>query len=146
MNKKNDVTSGLVYGLGATLLWGSYPLWYKPLSQLNAYHLLSWRIVFAEVCLLALILLTGRLGLVKTTLQTIRFRHVLTVAVVLSLWWLLYIYGIMSGRVLEVAFGYFLSPIMSMVVSRLIFKERLSSLQLAAFSLAVAGVLLMAFE
>lgn len=69
-----------------------------------------------------------------------------TVAIVLSLWWLFYIYGIMSGRVLEVAFGYFLSPIMSMVVSRLIFKERLSSLQLAAFSLALAGVLLMAFE
>ena len=146
MDKKNDVPSGLAFGLGATLLWGSYPLWYKPLSQLNAYHLLSWRIVFAEACLLALIVLTGRFGAVKTTLQTIRFRHVLTVAVVLSLWWLLYIYGIMSGRVLEVAFGYFLSPIMSMVVSRLIFKERLSSLQLAAFSLAVAGVLLMAFE
>ena len=54
MDKKNDVTSGLAFGLGATLLWGSYPLWYKPLSQLNAYHLLSWRIVFAEACLLGI--------------------------------------------------------------------------------------------
>jgi chloramphenicol-sensitive protein RarD len=146
MNNKNDISNGLAFGVGATLLWGSYPLWYKPLAQLNSLHLLSWRIVFAEVCLLALIIITKRLGSLGSTLKSVRFINVLTVAWVLGVWWLLYIYGIMTGRVLEVAFGYFLSPIMSMVVSRLVFKEKLSGNQAFAFALALGGVTVMAFQ
>lgn len=146
MNAKNESGNGVAFGLGATLLWGSYPLWYKPLAGLDAYHLLSWRVVFAELFLVALLLLTGRLPVLRSTLKTVRPINVLTVAAVLGLWWLMYIYGIMTGRVLEVAFGYFLSPIMSMLVSRLIFKERLTTLQTWAILLAVTGVTLMAFE
>ena len=146
MNTKNEVPGGLAYGLGATLLWGSYPLWYKPLASLSSYHLLSWRIVFAELCLIALIVTTNRLGVLRATLKTIRLASVVTVAVVLGLWWLMYIYGIMNGRVLEVAFGYFLSPIMSMVVSRVMFREQLNASQKFAFALACGGVVLMAFE
>ncbi|WP_442513951.1 EamA family transporter RarD [Pseudomonas promysalinigenes] len=145
-DKDASAGAGIFYGLGATLLWGSYPLWYKPLGQLDAYHLLSWRIVFAELFLVALLVVSGRVGKLRATLPTIRAQHVLTVAAVLGLWWLMYIYGIMTGRVLEVAFGYFLSPIMSMAVSRLLFKERLSGLQVLAIGLAVIGVTLMAFE
>jgi chloramphenicol-sensitive protein RarD len=146
MHAKNDVSVGLVYGLGATLLWGSYPLWYKPLASLSAYHLLSWRIVFAEFFLVVLIVATNRLTVLRSTLKSIRLVNVVTVAGVLGLWWLMYIYGIMHGRVLEVAFGYFLSPIMSMVVSRVMFREQLTSSQVVAFILACGGVVLMAFE
>ncbi|WP_434579267.1 EamA family transporter RarD [Pseudomonas sp. Z5-35] len=146
MTAKNESGQGVAFGLGATLLWGSYPLWYKPLAGLDAYHLLSWRVVFAELFLLALVLLTARVGTLRSTLKTVRPVNVLTVSAVLGLWWLMYIYGIMTGRVLEVAFGYFLSPIMSMLVSRVIFKERLTSLQTWAIFLAVTGVTLMAFE
>ena len=123
MNSRDDARSGLAFGLGATLLWGSYPLWYKPLHQLDAYHLLAWRIVFAEIFLLLLIMATGRLKRVKTALMEARAINVLIVSAVLGVWWLMYIYGVMAGHVLEVAFGYFLSPLMSMAVSRLFFKE-----------------------
>lgn len=146
MTTRNESGQGVAFGLGATLLWGSYPLWYKPLAGLDAYHLLSWRVVFAELFLVALLVLTARLGTLRSTLKTVRPVNVLTVSAVLGLWWLMYIYGIMTGRVLEVAFGYFLSPIMSMVVSRVIFKERLTTLQTWAILLAVTGVTLMAFE
>ncbi|SDB22284.1 chloramphenicol-sensitive protein RarD [Pseudomonas sp. NFACC23-1] len=146
MTARNESGQGVAFGLGATLLWGSYPLWYKPLAGLDAYHLLSWRVVFAELFLVALVLLTARVSTLRSTLKTVRPVNVLTVSAVLGLWWLMYIYAIMTGRVLEVAFGYFLSPIMSMLVSRLVFKERLSVLQTWAIFLAVAGVTLMAFE
>ncbi|MNQ87066.1 EamA-like transporter family protein [compost metagenome] len=58
----------------------------------------------------------------------------------------MYIYGIMTGHVLQVAFGYFLSPLMSMAVSRLVFREPLSRLQASAIAMAALGVTLMAFE
>jgi chloramphenicol-sensitive protein RarD len=146
MTEKNESGNGVAFGLGATLIWGSYPLWYKPLAGLDAYHLLSWRVVFAELFLVALLLLIGRLPVLRSTLKAVRPINVLTVAAVLGLWWLMYIYGIMTGRVLEVAFGYFLSPIMSILVSWMIFKERLTTLQTWAILFAVTGVTLMAFE
>ena len=146
VENKNDVSNGLAFGLGATLLWGSYPLWYKPLATLSSYQLLSWRIVFAELFLVVLIVATGRLGVLKSTLSSIKIVNVLTISIVLGLWWLLYIYGIVNDRVLEVAFGYFLSPIMSMVVSRLIFKEAMSTRQMIAVALATIGVGIMAVQ
>ena len=146
MSERNETKSGLAFGLSATLLWGSYPLWYKPLMGLGSYNLLAWRIIFAELFLIGLIFATKRLGIFRNTWSTIKFTKVLTVAIVLGLWWLLYIYGILTGRVLEVAFGYFLSPIMSMIVSRLVFKEKMSRLQHLAIVLAVIGVTLMAFQ
>ena len=146
MENKSDVSNGMAFGLGATLLWGSYPLWYKPLASLSSYQLLSWRIVFAELFLVVLIVATGRLGVLKSTLSSIKLVNVLTISIVLGLWWLLYIYGIVNDRVLEVAFGYFLSPIMSMVVSRLIFKEVMSTRQMIAVALATIGVGIMAVQ
>jgi chloramphenicol-sensitive protein RarD len=146
MSDRDETKCGLAFGLSATLLWGSYPLWYKPLAALGSYQLLSWRILFAELFLIGLIFASGRFRVFRNTLSTIKFSNVLTVAIVLGIWWLLYIYGIVSGRVLEVAFGYFLSPIMSMVVSRLVFKEKMSELQKLAIVLAVTGVTLMAFQ
>jgi len=146
MSERNEVRSGLVFGLSATLLWGSYPLWYKPLAALGSYNLLAWRIIFAELFLIGLILATKRLGVFRETLSTIKFTNVLTVAALLGFWWLVYIYGILTGRVLEVAFGYFLSPIMSMIVSRFFFKEKMSGLQNVAIVLAVIGVALMGFQ
>lgn len=146
VENKSDLSNGLAFGLGATLLWGSYPLWYKPLASLSSYELLSWRIVFAELFLVVLIVATGRLGVLKSTLSSIKIVNVLTISIVLGLWWLLYIYGILSNRVLEVAFGYFLSPIMSMVVSRLIFKEAMSTRQVIAVALATTGVGIMAVQ
>lgn len=147
MSTKNQIdASGLGFGLAATLLWGSYPLWYKPLAELDSYHLLSWRIVFAMMFLLLLIIATGRKQFLVGSWKSVKITNVLIMSVVLALWWLSYIYGVMAGRVLEVAFGYFLSPIMSMLVSRLIFKEKLNKLQSVAILMATMGVILMSIE
>jgi chloramphenicol-sensitive protein RarD len=136
--------NGVIFGLGATLLWGSYPLWYKPLSHLDSYQLLAWRIIFAEAFLVVFILATRKLDAIVETVKTTRISDVFVIALVLGLWWLMYIYGVMSNRVLEVAFGYFLSPIVSMAFSRVVFREPWNFYQKAAFFCALCGVLVMA--
>jgi len=146
MKGGNDTTNGLFFGLAATLLWGSYPLWYKPLAELNSYNLLAWRILFAEIFLVVLLFSTGSFKKFHEVWSKIKLKNILIVSIILGIWWLLYIYGIITGRVLEVAFGYFLSPVMSMVVSYLIFKEEVSKLQKAAIFLSITGVALMAVQ
>lgn len=138
--------NGVIFGLGATLLWGSYPLWYKPLSHMDAYQLLAWRIMLAEAFLVVFILATNKLVAMAETIRTTRMSDVIIIAFVLGLWWLMYIYGVMSDRVLEVAFGYFLSPIVSMAVSRIVFREPWNFYQQAAFVFAFLGVLVMSLH
>jgi chloramphenicol-sensitive protein RarD len=87
--------SGVIFGLGATLLWGSYPLWYKPLSHLDAYQLLAWRIIFAEAFLVVFILATRKLDAITETINTARISDVFIIALVLGLWWLMYIYMVL---------------------------------------------------
>ena len=91
----NEMTSGLFYGLAATLLWGSYPLWYKPLAHIDPWQLLSWRIAFAELFLALLVLVTGRGKTLVTTIRNVSLRNVVTVAAVLGFWWFIYIYGVL---------------------------------------------------
>ncbi len=141
---KSHTVNGMIYGVAASILWGSYPLWYKPLHSLNAYSLLSWRIVFAELFLILLIIFSGRIYKIKQALQEVKIKYIFVVAFILGLWWWLYIYGIMTNRILEAAFGYFLSPVMSMAVSRFIFKEEINKIQKLAIIIAVFGVFLMA--
>src|ERR1700756_1477367 len=139
-----EMKSGLLFGLSATLLWGSYPLWYKPLASIDSWQLLSWRIVFAEMFLVLLLLVTARHKVLLRTIREVSFSNVVTVAAVLGFWWFIYIYGIVTSRVLEVALGYFISPLMSIAVSRLIFKEKMTTLQYLAVGFAALGVVLMA--
>jgi chloramphenicol-sensitive protein RarD len=100
--------------------------------------------VFAESFLILFIIFSGRIYKIKQVFQEIKIKYVFVVAFILGLWWWLYIYGIMTDRILEVAFGYFLSPVMSMAVSRFIFKEEITKIQKLAIMVAVLGVLLMA--
>jgi len=145
-SNNDDVRSGLMFGLSATLLWGSYPLWYKPLASIDSWQLLSWRVVFAELFLVMLVLVTSRTQLLVKAVRETPFRNIFVVAFILGVWWFLYIYGIMTNRVLEVAMGYFISPIMSIAVSNLVFGEKMSKAQRAAVGLAGIGVALMAMR
>lgn len=142
----NEIKSGLLFGLSATLLWGSYPLWYKPLAKIDAWQLLSWRIVFAELFLALILFVTARHKVLRETIHAISWRNITVMAAVLGFWWFIYIYGILTNRVLEVALGYFISPLMSIAVSRLIFKEQMTRTQSLAVGFATVGVFLMALR
>jgi chloramphenicol-sensitive protein RarD len=142
----DDLRSGLAFGLSATVLWGSYPLWYKPLAAIDSWQLLSWRVVFAELFLVLLLLVTSRTRSLRQAVRETPARNILIVASILGLWWFIYIYGIMTNRVLEVAMGYFISPIMSIAVSHLVFREKMSAAQRTAVGLASLGVALMALR
>ncbi len=142
----NEATSGLLYGLAATFLWGSYPLWYKPLAHVDPWQLLSWRITFAELFLALLVLVTGRYKTLVTIIRNVSLKNVVIVATVLGFWWFIYIYGVLTNRVLQVALGYFISPLMSIAVSRLIFKEKMTTTQYVAIGFAAVGVALMALR
>ena len=144
---QNDNTStsvGAMFALMATLLWGSYPLWYAPLKGIDSVDVLAVRVVGSLLFVLILLALARNASYadVKTLLRNRRARWVLaSSAAVSGVWWLTYIIGVTHDMVLEASLGYYISPIFSVLFGFLVFKERPNSVQWLAIALTAAAIL-----
>jgi chloramphenicol-sensitive protein RarD len=137
--------TGLLLGLGAYFVWGVLPLYFKAIDHVSALEIVCHRIVWSLLFLLALATLTRRWPGIRAALATPR---VVTTLIVTSLLiganWLIWIYAVVSGHVLEGSLGYFLNPIVNVLYGVFLLKERLTRFQTFAVFLAAAGVAVLA--
>jgi chloramphenicol-sensitive protein RarD len=135
--------SALLAGIGAYTLWGALPLYWKLLHGVSALELLGHRIVWSFLGLLAWLVLTGRLqGLLRALTPRIVAVYLLAALLVGSNW-LLYVWAVGEGRVVEVSLGYFINPLVSVLLGVVLLGERLAGLQWGAVALAAAGVMVL---
>jgi chloramphenicol-sensitive protein RarD len=137
--------TGLLLGLGAYLLWGVLPLYFKALAHVGPLEIVSHRILWSLIFLGALATLWRRWPAIRAAVTTPRV--LLTLALTASLIgvnWLVYIYAVVSGHVLEGSLGYYLNPLVNVLLGVVLLKERLSRLQKGAVLLAAAGVAVLA--
>jgi chloramphenicol-sensitive protein RarD len=138
--------SGLLMGLGAYSLWGVLPLYFKAMANVRATEIVAHRILWSLLFLGALATLWKKWPLVRKALANRRVALTLLVtAVLIGINWLTYIYAVMTGHVLEGSLGYYLNPLVNVLLGVFLLKERLSTLQKAAVLLAAAGVAILAF-
>jgi chloramphenicol-sensitive protein RarD len=136
--------AGLAPALAAYISWGVFPLYFKALRRVPPLEILSHRVVWSTVFLAALVLAGGRGAEWCQAFRSARRLgiYLLSTALV-TCNWLLYIWGVASGRVLEGSLGYFIGPIVNVVLGMLFLGERLRPRQIGAVALAAAGVLVM---
>jgi chloramphenicol-sensitive protein RarD len=130
----------LLSGVGAYGLWGALPLYWKLLHGIPALELLGHRILWSFLGLLAWMALSGRL---RGLLGALTVRLALTyglAALLVGSNWLLYVWAVGEGRVVEVSLGYFINPLVSVLLGVLLLGERLRALQWGSVGLATAGV------
>ena len=134
---------GVFCAVSAYFLWGILPLYWKLLSALNPLHILAFRILFS-------LLLVGGILLARKNISWLGFykdarKSVLMIlaALLISFNWGLYIWSVNNGHTIEAALGYYINPLVSVVLGLCVFRERLNFLQAVAFALAVIGVLLL---
>ncbi len=134
----------LLAASGAYLIWGLFPLYWKQLQGVNATELIAHRVVWALALLLGLVACKGRLGEFQRGLREPRTLggHLLS-GVLLSINWLVYVWGVNSGHVIECSLGYFLVPLINVLLGRFVLGERLRRLQAVAIALATLGVAMM---
>ena len=138
--------SGLLMGLGAYTLWGVLPLYFKAMANVRATEIVAHRILWSLVFLGALATLWRRWPKVRAALASWRVALTLLVtAVLIGVNWLTYIYAVMSGHVLEGSLGYYLNPLVNVLLGVFLLKEKLSTAQKGAVALAAAGVGILAF-
>jgi len=134
---------GVFFAVTAYLLWGILPLYWKLLAALNPLHILAFRILLS-------LLLTGGILLARKNTSWLGFykdkrkRTLMILAgLIISFNWGLYIWAVNEGHTIEAALGYYINPLVSVVLGLCVFREKLNRLQILAFSIAVTGVLIL---
>jgi len=143
----DDNTAGVLYGFFAFVLWGLLPLYWKLLEAVPAVEILAHRIFWSFVVVTLVIMLTGGW---KTFLASLTDKKKLILifccGFIISLNWFTYIYAVNSGFVIEASMGYYINPLVVVLLGMTVFRERLGRWQLTALLLATAGVLLITLQ
>ena len=136
------MSRGVIYATIAYLIWGVLPVYWKALGDVSATQILSHRIVWSMVFLIILVTLKKEWPLLKRAFadRKIMIPAVLA-ACLLAVNWLTYIWGINAGHVVETSLGYFINPLVNVLLGVIFLRERLRPWQWAPVGLAGLGVL-----
>lgn len=132
---------GVWYALAAYVVWGLLPIYWKSLHGVPALSLISHRIIWSCVLLAAVLVATRQLTAFRKAAFAPRVLAVYSAAAVLiGINWLTYIWAVNAGFVLQTSLGYFINPLISVVLGVVLLRERLRPAQWAAVGIAGAGV------
>ncbi len=133
--------AGTAAGLSAHLLWGLAVLFWPLLGSLNPISIMSHRMIWTVVFLGIVLMATRQFHTVKTALESRRvLLSLFLAAVLLGLNWSVYLLAVTSGRIVESSLGYFITPLLNVLMGRMFLGEKLSRAQGAAIGLAFVGV------
>lgn len=140
--ERGHTTAGVLLGTGGQLIWGLFPAYWKLLAGVPALEVLLHRVVWSFVLLLAAVLVTQRWSRLIAVARSRRQVGVLGMTTLLiASNWLIFIWAANSGRVLEISLGFFINPLINVVLGMALLGERLPPRQIAGVILAAAGVL-----
>jgi chloramphenicol-sensitive protein RarD len=127
--------------LGAFTSWGLLPLYLRALRTVPPLQIMAYRAVFCCVVVLVWLRVQGGLGAVRSALVNPSTRvRLIASAVLISVNWLTYVWAVASGRVVEASLGYFINPLVNVLLGVLLLRERLRRTQWLAVSSAALGV------
>ena len=133
---------GIVYATLAFVMWGLFPLYFHRIAAVPALEVILHRSAWSMLFVLGLLAALGRFDwLRRLRSQPRQISSFALSALLLSGNWLLYVYAVQSGQVVEASLGYFINPIVSVLLGVLVLHERLNRVQWTAVALAAAGVL-----
>ena len=136
---------GIWYAIGAYASWGLLPVYWKLLRHVPSVQLLSHRIVWSFFALLAvLIVLRSWRSFLKAAFTPHVIKVYLMAAVLIGINWGTYVWAVNTGHMVEVSLGYFINPLLSVLMGVIFFRERLRQRQWIPIVLAVAGVVYLA--
>lgn len=143
MTSKVEATqpSGLPQALGAYFIWGFVPVYFKFLSHVPALEIVAQRILWSVPLLLVIMFFRKQLGdFFAIFRHKAHLRNLLASATLIAINWLIYIWAILNDHVLAASLGYYLNPLVNVLLGRIFLGERLRPLQLLAVAVAAVGV------
>lgn len=144
----NEQVNGVASAVGAYLLWGFFPIYWKLLQVVPPQEILAHRIVWSFVFLVLVLLATGKMGSFAAELRGLvdhppKIAGVILASIFITVNWYTYIWAVNHDRVVESSLGYYINPLVSVMLGIVVLKEKLSFWQVVSFILATAGVMYM---
>jgi chloramphenicol-sensitive protein RarD len=137
----SDQRRGFLLGLAAYGMWGLFPLYWPLLEPAGAVEILAHRVFWSLAVMVALVVAVRRTGRLRALLASARARSILTVAAVLiAVNWGTYIWGVNNHHVVETSLGYFINPLVTVLMGVVLLGERLRRLQWVALAIALLAV------
>jgi chloramphenicol-sensitive protein RarD len=135
------VSRGLLAALSAFAIWGLFPLYFHPLRQVSSVQVIAHRVVWSCLFVLAWIGIRREMATLRATFadRSVVWRLAVS-ATLISVNWLIYVWGVTHGHVIETSLGYFIGPLVNVVLGVGLLSEKLSPAQWLAVALAVGGV------
>lgn len=130
--------------IGAFTMWGLFPIYWKLFPEVGSWDLFAHRLTWSFITLMLFLGYKGELKKLKDIWKTPKTRNMLLLsAALISSNWLLYIYAVHIGKILEASMGYFLNPLINVCMGSLILKEKIRLSQFPAILLGAAAIVLM---
>lgn len=146
-SKQQETTTGVLYALACYSFWGFSPIYFKLVKDVPALEVLGHRVVWSALLLAALLWFRRSFGDFLRVLRDFReLRWLLVSAVLISFNWGIYIYTVQSGQILEASLGYYINPLVSVLLGIVFLKEDMRRWQGVSLVLATAGTLYLALD
>ena len=143
-DRKKRTRAGFLYGFGAYGLWGLLPLYFVLLLPATAYEIVAMRVLFSVLFCLILLAVTKSLGTLVQLFRDGKAVIALVIAgVLIATNWLLYVVATTTGHTLEASLGYFINPIVAVLLGVIVLREKLRPLQWAAIIVGFLAVLVL---
>lgn len=140
---QNKKTSGILYAVAAYSLWGILPIYWRLITSVFPIEILSNRIVWAFVFTIAIITVTKQWDELKNISKDKKqILYIFIASILISINWGLYIWAVNSDRIVDASLGYYINPLLAVILGMLIFKEKLNYWTGAALTIATIGVII----
>lgn len=137
---------GFWYGVGAYASWGIFPLYWKLVASVPVVQVIGHRIVWSALLLAAWVAVRGELGVLRESVARPGVLRAYAIAsLLIAINWGGFIWAVGAGHVVEVSLGYFINPLLSVLLAVFVLGERLRPAQWASVALAASGVIYIAF-
>lgn len=147
MPSPQSVRVGLLFGFLAYGMWGVFPLFFHLLRDIPSSEVLLHRVIWSFVFTALIIVVLGRHRLILQALKSRQLlRGLVLSSLLVSINWLVYIWSVAQGRVLESSLGYFLTPLVSVFLARFFLQEPLSRARQLAILLATLGIIWLVYR
>jgi chloramphenicol-sensitive protein RarD len=135
------MNKGILNGIAAYAMWGVFPIYWKLLHQVPALQVIGHRISWSFILLMLFIVFTKQWKDFRSAALTAKIISIYSIAgVLLTINWLVYVWGVNAGFIVETSLGYFINPLLSVLLGVIFLHERLRPAQWIPVILATAGV------
>lgn len=127
MGSKNETTKGFIYALATFMMWGVFPIYFKFIQHIGSVEILAHRIIWSFVILIILLRIKQKFSNLKILLKDKKLVFMLFLCgILIATNWGVFIYAVMTDRILQTSLGYFINPLLSILLAAIFLKEKLS--------------------